>query len=220
MPKIRLMKVPISSRRLQQLLRTTCQVAVFIGLGLAPVIYAADGDNGRQHSLLPRPKAGSVSPIISTQDVIVSGSDTQRPQAVDSTSRPPAPSPSASATPSPQRRLTKHPAVAVISPSPSLPTTLTRVTQPKTAALSDALAIGTSTGSQALSQGAAGKPLSPLQGLASTTVSSTTARTRPSSALLASPSTLSSNTSARTSSGTTTTSMITGSRSVANLLQN
>src|SRR5215471_17375037 len=73
MPKIRLMKVPISSRRLQQLLRTTCQVAVFIGLGLASVIYAADGDNGRQHSLLPRPKAGSVSPIIPTQGVIVSG---------------------------------------------------------------------------------------------------------------------------------------------------
>lgn len=189
-------------------------------LGLAPVIDAADGDSGRRHSLLPRPTAGSVSPIISTQGVIVSGSATQRPQAVDSTARPPAPSPSASTTPSPPRRLTKRPAVAVISPSPSRPTTQSLVTQPKTAALSDALAIGTSTGSQALSQGTAGKPLSTFQGLASTTGSSTTATTRPSSALLASPSTLNSNTSASTSSGTATTSRITGSRSAANLLQN
>lgn len=214
------MNAKTSLRCLQQHIWT---IGLSVGLhilALGSVVYAADQDNGRRHSLLLRPTAGSVPSVTSTQGVIVSGSNAQPPQVLDSASRPQALSPSAQPMLTPHHKLTKRPGVAIVKPAPSAPMAQSLVTKKMAAASSGALAIVPSTGSQRLSEDTVVKSSPTRQGLASATVAPTTATTRPSSALLASPSTLSSSSLASTSSGRTTTPAITGSRSAANLLQN
>lgn len=214
------MRANTSLRHLRQLLLTICLSTGLTVLGLAPVVDAADQDNGRRHSLLHRSTTGTVPPITSTEGVIVSGTDTQRPQILDLPARPQAPSASTPKTLPPHHKLTKRPGVATVTPLPSPPTTQPPVTKPKAAASSASLSTGTLTGSQGASEGTVVTPSTTSKGLASTTTATATATTRPSSALLASPPTLGSSSLASPSSGTTLTPTIGGSRSAANLLQN
>jgi hypothetical protein len=79
--------------------------------------------------------------------MIVSGTDHQRSQILESSVQPQAPSASAPTTRSPHHKLTKRPGVATVTPIPSPLTTESLVTTTKTAASSTSLSIGISAAS-------------------------------------------------------------------------
>lgn len=182
------------------------------------LVYAADQESGRRHSLIHRPATGTMPQITSTQGTIIAGTDTQHPQILDSPAPSRAPSTSAPTTPSPHRKLTKRPEIATVTPIPFSPTTPALVTKPKTAGPGTSVQTNTSAGTPAVSQGTALKPSSPFHGLASTTVAPATVR--PLSSSLASAPNSSTTALASPSSGPTAPPAISGSRSASNLLQN
>jgi hypothetical protein len=182
------------------------------------LVWAADQESGRRHSLIHRPATGTMPQITPKQSTIAAGTDNQRSQILDSPVRPQAPSPSAPTTRAPHRKLAKRPEIATVTPIPSPPTTPSFATKPKTAGPASSPQTNTTAGTPVVSQGTTLKPSSTVQGLASTSVAPATVRPL-SASLVSAPNSRTSSLSS-TSSGTATPLLASGSRSAANLLQN